>query len=134
MERLETLGIGVVGYKTTSFPGFYLTDSGFIIEHRVDSVSEIAAILHARAMLDTNHGALVVANPVADEMNRASHEKILTSGLALAKEKGIRGKAVTPFLLEHFHTSSQGESLRVNIDIIKSNAALAADIAVAKKR
>lgn len=134
LERLETLGIGVVGYKTASFPGFYLTDSGFTIEHRVESVSEIAAILQARATLDTNHSALIVANPVINEMNRLSHEKILTSGLSLAKEKGISGKAVTPFLLEHFHTKSLGESLRVNIDIIKSNAALAADIAVARKK
>lgn len=134
LERLETLGIGVVGYKTTSFPGFYLTDSGFTIEHSVESVSEIAAILQARATLDTNHAALIVANPVINEMDRLSHEKILTSGLVLAKENGISGKAVTPFLLEHFHAASNGESLRVNIDIIKSNAALAADIAVAKKK
>lgn len=134
LERLETLGIAVVGYKTASFPGFYLTDSGFTIEHRVESVSEIAAILQARATLDTNHAALIVANPVINEMNRFSHDKILTSGLALARENGIKGKAVTPFLLEHFHTKSLGESLRVNIDIIKANAALAADIAVAKKR
>ena len=134
LERLETLGIAVVGFKTASFPGFYLTDSGFTIEHRVESVAEIAAILQARAILDTNHAALLVANPVIDEMDRLSHEKILTSGLALAQEHGITGKAVTPFLLEHFHTKSLGESLRVNIDIIKSNAALAGDIAVARKK
>ncbi len=134
LERLETLGIAVVGYKTLSFPGFYLTDSGFTIEYQVENVAEIAAILQTRAMLDTNHAALIVANPVIDEMNRVNHGKILTSGLALAKENGISGKAVTPFLLEHFHTKSLGESLRVNIDIIKANAALAADIAVAKKR
>lgn len=134
LERLETLGIGVVGYRTASFPGFYLTDSGFTIEHRVESVAEIAAILQARAILDTNHAALIVANPVINEMNHLSHEVILTSGLALAQENGITGKAVTPFLLEHFHTKSLGESLRVNIDIIKSNAALAADIAVARKK
>lgn len=133
LERLETLAIGVVGYKTSNFPGFYLTDSGFTIEHRVENVKEIAAIVKARATLDTNHAALIVANPVVNEMNRESHEKILASGLALAKENGISGKAVTPFLLEHFHSSSHGESLRVNIEIIKSNAALAADIAVARK-
>lgn len=134
LERLETLGIAVVGYKTLSFPGFYLTDSGFTIEHQVENATEIATILQARATLDTNHAALIVANPVINEMDRSSHEAILKSGLALAKENGISGKAVTPFLLEHFHTKSLGESLRVNIDIIKSNAALAADIAVAKKR
>lgn len=133
LERLETLAIGVVGYKTTSFPGFYLTESGFAIEHRVDSPLEIATILRVRAQLGTNRAALIVANPVVHEMNRERHDEILTSGLALAKAEGITGKAVTPFLLEHFHTSSDGESLRVNIDIIKSNSALAAEIAVARK-
>lgn len=133
LERLETLAIGVVGFKTTSFPGFYLTDSGFTIEHRVESASEIAAIFMAREALHTNRSALIVANPVVHEMDRARHDEILTSGLALAKSQGITGKSVTPFLLEHFHSSSKGESLRVNVDIIKSNAALAADIAVASK-
>ena len=131
LERLETLAIGVVGYQTTAFPGFYLTDSGFTLEHRVESAAEIAAIRKARLQLNVNQSALLVANPVTHEMDRVRHDEILTSGLALAKTQGISGKAVTPFLLEHFHAKSQGESLRVNIDIIKSNAALAADIAVA---
>jgi pseudouridylate synthase len=133
LERLETLAIGVVGYKTRSFPGFYLTESGFTIEHQVESPLEIAAIQRARTELGTNRAALLVANPVVHEMNRVSHDQILANGLALAKVAGITGKAVTPFLLEHFHSSSNGESLRVNIDIIKSNSALAADIAVAGK-
>jgi pseudouridine-5'-phosphate glycosidase len=130
LERLETLAIGVVGYKTTKFPGFYLTDSGFTIEHQVDSADEIAAIIAQRKSLKTNNG-LVVANPVAKEMDRARHDAILKSGMEGAEKAGIHGKYVTPFLLEHFHTASEGESLKVNIDIIKSNSALAADIAVA---
>ena len=133
LERLETLAIGVVGYKTTAFPGFYLTDSGFTIEHRVDSAAEIAKIIHSREALKTNKSALVVANPVKHEMDRKRHDAILKSGLAGARKAGIIGKAVTPFLLEHFHTASEGESLSVNIDIIKSNSALAAYIAVAKQ-
>jgi pseudouridine-5'-phosphate glycosidase len=64
-------------------------------------------------------------------MDRSRHDAILASGLAGALAQGITGKDVTPFLLEHFHTASQGESLKVNIEIIKSNSALAADIAVA---
>jgi len=131
LERLETLAIGLVGYQTTAFPGFYLTDSGFTIEHRVDSAAEIAAVIKARADVGTNHAALLVANPVVKEMNRAKHDEILAAGLAAASGNGITGKAVTPFLLEYFHTTSQGESLSVNIEIIKSNSALAADIAVA---
>lgn len=134
LERLETLAIGVVGFQTTSFPGFYLTDSGFTIEHRVESALDISKIIHARETLKTNKSALVVANPVKREMDRTRHEAILKSGLAGASKNGIIGKAVTPYLLEHFHTASEGESLLVNIEIIKSNSALAADIAVAKHK
>lgn len=131
LERLETLAISLVGYKTTAFPGFYLTDSGFIIEHYVDSVTEIASVIKARELVGTNNAALLVANPVVKEMNRAKHDQILATGLAKADAARIIGKDVTPFLLEHFHTTSQGESLAVNIEIIRSNSALAADIAVA---
>lgn len=131
LERLETLAIGLVGFKTTAFPGFYLTDSGFTIEHRVESAADIAAIIATRQLVGANNTALLVANPVAKEMNRANHDQILATGLAKAEAAHIIGKDVTPFLLEHFHTTSQGESLSVNIEIIKSNSALAADIAVA---
>ena len=133
LERLETLAIGLVGYKTTAFPGFYLTDSGFTIEHRVESAADIAAVIKARESVGTNGAALLVANPVAKEMNRAKHDQILTTGLAKAEAAHITGKDVTPFLLEHFHSTSEGESLSVNIEIIKSNSALAADIAAACK-
>lgn len=133
LERLETLAIGVVGYKTVKFPGFYLTDSGYTIEHQVNSAAEIAEVIRHRLALKTNNG-LVVANPVEKEMDRTRHDAILKSGLEGAEKAGIHGKYVTPFLLEHFHTASEGESLKVNIDIIKSNSALAADIAVASKR
>ncbi len=133
LERLETLAIGLVGYKTTAFPGFYLTDSGFTIEHRVESPADIAAVIKARESVGTNNAALLVANPVVKEMNRAKHDQILATGLAKADAAHITGKDVTPFLLEHFHTTSHGESLSVNIEIIKSNSALAADIAVACK-
>ena len=131
LERLESLSIGLIGYKTNAFPGFYLTDSGFTLEHRVESATEIAAIIKARRELGTHSTSLVIANPVKVEMDRTRHDAILKSGLAGATAQGITGKAVTPFLLEHFHTASQGESLKVNIEIIKSNSALAADIAVA---
>ena len=131
LERLESLSIGLVGYKTNAFPGFYLTDSGFTVEHRAESAAEIAAIIKARRELKTDSTSLIIANPVKEEMDRSRHYAILASGLAGANAQGITGKAVTPFLLEHFHSASQGESLKVNIEIIKSNSALAADIAVA---
>jgi pseudouridylate synthase len=131
LERLETLAISVVGYKTTAFPGFYLTDSGYTIEHQVDSPAEIAAIIKARKDVGTLSKALVVANPVVKEMNKALHDEILKSGLEKAEKQAVIGKAVTPFLLEHFHTTSKGESLAINTEIIKANCLLGAQIAVA---
>lgn len=131
LERLETLSIGLVGYKTNSFPGFYLTDSGFSLEHRVESATEIAKIIKTRTDIATQFKSLIVANPVVVEMPRARHDEILASGLERAQQEGIDGKAVTPFLLEHFHKASNGESLKINTEIIKSNCALAAEIAVA---
>ena len=133
LERLETLSVPILGYKTNKFPGFYLTDSGFDLEHRADTPQDIAQIWRARSDVATNNSALIVANPVGNQMNKALHDQILFDGLAKAKTAGIIGKAVTPFLLEYFHSNSKGESLRVNIEIIKANAALAAQIAVALK-
>jgi len=131
LERLETLAISLVGYKTTAFPGFYLTDSGYTLEHRVDSPAEIAAIIKARKEVGTLSKALVVANPVVKEMDKSRHDEILKSGLEKAEQQGVVGKNVTPFLLEHFHTTSKGESLAINTEIIKANCLLGAQIAVA---
>ncbi len=131
LERLETLAISLVGYKTTAFPGFYLTDSGYTLEHRVDTPEEIAAIIKARKEVGTLSKSLVVANPVVKEMNKALHDEILNSGLEKAEKQGVVGKDVTPFLLEHFHTTSKGESLAINTEIIKANCLLGAQIAVA---
>ena len=131
LERLESFAIPVLGYKTNKFPGFYLTDSGFEIEHRVDTPAEIAAIWRNRIELASDNCAIVVANPVVNQMEPELHDQVLKAGLAAAESKHVTGKAVTPFLLEYFHRESAGESLRVNIDIIKSNAQLAAQIACA---
>ena len=131
LERLETLAISLVGYQTNAFPGFYLTDSGYTVEHRVDTPEEIAAVIKARKEVGTLSKALVVANPVVKEMEKSRHDEILNSGLEKADKEGIIGKAVTPFLLEHFHTTSKGESLAINTEIIKANCLLGAQIAVA---
>ena len=131
LERLETYAIGVVGYKTKRFPGFYLTDSGFELEYQVDSPAEIATIIKARNNMGTAQNALIVANPVINQMDKVLHDRLLAGGLQAAATNNIHGKETTPFLLEYFHTESKGESLRVNIDIIKGNSALAAQIAVA---
>jgi pseudouridine-5'-phosphate glycosidase len=131
LERLETLAIPVLGYQTQKFPGFYLTDSGFKLEHRVESVDEIAKIWGLRHSLNTDDTAIIVANPVVNQMDKNLHDQILEAGLSAATKASITGKGVTPFLLEHFHTTSNGESLRVNIEIIKTNSKLAAQIACA---
>ncbi|MBU3642762.1 MAG: pseudouridine-5'-phosphate glycosidase [Candidatus Nanopelagicaceae bacterium] len=131
LERLETYAIGVVGYKTKHFPGFYLTDSGFELEYQVDTPAEIAAIMKSRYEMGTQQNSLIVANPVVNQMDKALHDRLLENGLKAAVANDIHGKETTPFLLEYFHTESKGESLRVNIEIIKSNSALAAQIAAA---
>ena len=129
LERLETLSVPIVGYRTSRFPGFYLIDSGFDLEYRVDSPSEIAAIWRERQELGISRSGMVVANPVTRQMDPELHARTLASGIKAAETENISGKAVTPFLLDYFHSHTDGESLRVNIDIIKSNAALAAQIA-----
>ncbi len=131
LERLETLAIPVLGYQTNKFPGFYLTESGFEIEHRVEDAEEIAAIWSQRKATNTAGSAIIVANPVRVELDRDLHDQLLRDGLAAALAQHIHGKAVTPFLLEYFHRVSEGKSLDVNVEIIKSNAKLAAEIALA---
>ena len=131
LERLETLAVPVLGYKTNKFPGFYLTESGFEIEHRVESAVDIAAIWNQRSSVQTAETAVIVTNPVKVELDRSLHDKLLADGLAAATASHITGKAVTPFLLEYFHRVSEGKSLDVNVEIIKSNSRLAAEIALA---
>lgn len=131
LERLETLSVPIIGFRTSRFPGFYLADSGFDLEYRVDSPKEIAAMWSARNNLGITRSGMVVANPVVNQMDPTLHARTLENGMKEATKNSITGKAVTPFLLDYFHRNTGGESLRVNIDIIKANAALAADIAVA---
>jgi pseudouridine-5'-phosphate glycosidase len=131
LERLETLAVPVLGYKTYKFPGFYLTESGFEIEHRVESAADVAAIWHQRTAVNTQDSAIVVTNPVKIQLDKALHDRLLEGGLAEAQRNHITGKAVTPFLLEYFHRVSEGKSLDVNVEIIKANSQLAAEIALA---
>ena len=134
LERLETLNVAVVGYGTDRFPGFYLTDSGSRIDWQVHSPEDIAAISAVRRALSIP-GALVVANPLPEnlQMDPDLHDRLLAEGLALAETSGVRGKDVTPFLLDHFHRASGGISLEVNTEIILRNADLAACVAVADR-
>ncbi|HWM11560.1 MAG TPA: pseudouridine-5'-phosphate glycosidase, partial [Solirubrobacteraceae bacterium] len=127
LERLETLNVTLLGYRTDRFPGFYLTDSGFPVPWRVDTPEEVADVHHARGELGL--GAVVVANPIEQPLDAELHEKVLHEALAAAEREGIRGKDITPFLLESFHTQTAGASLQANVRLVLRNAALAAQIA-----
>ena len=127
LESLEPLSITVVGYRSDFFPGFYLADSGHRLEYRVETPEDVAEMMRAQI----SGGALLVANPAPKPMDPATHQRLLDAALAEAHNQGIKGKAVTPFILERFHQASEGLSLSINTEIIKSNAELAAKIAVA---
>jgi pseudouridine-5'-phosphate glycosidase len=131
LERLETLGVGVLGYRTDRFPGFYLADSGHDIGWRVERPDEVASILVARDRVGTTGLGLVLANPISpdDELDRDLHDRLLESGLAAADRDGVHGKDVTPYLLDWFHRESGGASLRANVALVRSNARLAAEVA-----
>lgn len=133
LERLETLGVAVVGYQTRRFPGFYLTDGGFDLDWSVDSPEQVAAVLAARDQQSVHAGGLLVANPlpVDEQLDPELHDRTLADGLARLGADGVTGKAVTPYLLSHFHSATEGASLAVNVRIILRNADLAARIAVA---
>ena len=132
LERLETLNVGVLGFGTHRFPGFYLTDSGFAVDWSVDTAQDVADVMHARGRLRIP-SALVVANPlpIEEQLDPDVHDQVLEEGLRLASARNITGKDVTQFLLDHFHRASHGASLIVNEQIIVRNAELAARIAVA---
>jgi pseudouridine-5'-phosphate glycosidase len=135
LERLETLGVSVVGYQTRRFPGFYLSDSGYDLDWSVDSPQQIADGLAARRTHGLHPGGLVVANPLPpdEQLDPAVHDAVLAEGLAGLARAGITGKAATPYLLAHFHEATAGASLAVNVTIVRRNAELAARIAVAAR-
>jgi pseudouridine-5'-phosphate glycosidase len=132
LERLETLGVTVVGFGTDAFPGFYRADSGFGVTWRVDTVAQAAAIGTQRDAIKAP-GAVIIAKPVsdADQLDLALHDRVLADGLAAANKANVIGKDVTPFLLDWFHTQTNNQSLEVNVTLINANALLAAQIAVA---
>lgn len=135
LERLETLGVPVIGYRTDAFPGFYLSDSGHRVEWRVDSPEQVAEVLTARRGLGTDDRGLVLANPLPPEeqVDPELHDRLLRDGLRAAENAHVRGKDVTPFLLDFFHRESGGVTLEANIRIVLRNADLAARVAVAAR-
>jgi pseudouridylate synthase len=130
LERLETLGVAVVGYRTSRFPAFWLSDSGYDLDWRVDSPAEIADIMTARDAFG-EPSALLVANPLptALQLDPGVLDDALGEALTLAADQGIRGKAVSPFLLDHIQQVTGGASVEVNLDIARGNIELAGQIA-----
>ncbi len=132
LERLETLSVPVVGYRTDVFPAFWLSESDFSLDWRVESGAEVAAIMQARDALGYRHG-IVVANPVPHDQqwDPATHDRMLEEALASATQDGIRGKDVTPYVLSYIVEHSKGASLGVNLDLVSNNIAVAVEIATA---
>jgi pseudouridine-5'-phosphate glycosidase len=133
LERLETLNVTVMGYRTDAFPGFYLADSGHPVGWRAESPADVAAVMRARAELGLAGRAIVVANPLpaGEQLDPALHDRVLAEGLEAVAAGGVSGRDVTPFLLDRFHRETAGASLDVNIRLVLRNARLAGDIAIA---
>jgi pseudouridylate synthase len=131
LERLESLSVTVVGYRTTTFPGFYVADSGCTVDWAVGTPEEAAAVFSARRALAP--GAVVVAQPLPEDqqLDRDLHDRVIAGALAAAGDAGVRGKAVTPFVLDHLHRASGGATLAVNVRLVLRNAELAGRIAAA---
>ena len=131
LERLESLSVTVVGYRTTVFPGFYVADSGSSLDWSVATPQEAAAVFAVRRELAP--GAVVVANPVSrdEQLDPALHDRVIAGALAAAAKAGVRGKEVTPFVLDHLHRASEGATLKVNVTLVLRNAELAGQIAAA---
>jgi pseudouridylate synthase len=132
LETLETFGVPVVGYGTDEFPAFYSRISGHKVPMRCDTPSEVAAMMKAKWAMELN-GGIVIANPIQQiaEIPAAEIAPTIEKAIAEAQELGVHGKNLTPFLLARLAEITQGRSLTANIALVKNNAKLAAEIAVA---
>lgn len=134
LEYLETLGVPVIGYGTDELPAFYTPHSGIKLEARADSPQEVAAIARTKWDLGLEGGLIVAVPP--PETSALSPEKInraIAKALTEAEKRQIKGKETTPFLLDSVRVETEGASLAANIALLKNNAAVAAQIAVALK-
>ncbi len=132
LERLETLGVTVLVFGTRQFPAFYLADSGISVDFSVSSAAEVAAVMRAAHELGLP-GGILVANPLPEsaELDRETHDRLLTEALDAARAAAVSGKDITPFLLDFIHSRTQGTSVEVNLEIVRGNCRLAAQIAAA---
>lgn len=132
LERLETLGVGILGFRTGTFPGFYLRSSGRPVDWTVDEPAEVAAVMRAQDALGGHASALIVANPVPEDeqLDPGLHDRVLAAALAAAERQSVTGQATTPFLLSYLTEHTQGASLEANLAAVRGNVRLAAEIAV----
>jgi len=132
LETLETLGVPVVGFGTDEFPAFYSRSSGHAVPMRCDSAAELARLMRVKWDMGLR-GGIVVANPIplTAEIPAMTIEPVVEAAVAKASSNGIHGKELTPFLLSEIATVTAGRSLAANMALVKHNAAVAADIAVA---
>jgi pseudouridine-5'-phosphate glycosidase len=129
LERLDTLGVPVVGYRTTKFPGFYRSDSGYSLDWSLSNADEAAAVFLAHRQFSST--GFLLANPVAasDQLDAELHDQALASALEVARRLGVTGKEVTPVLLAEFARYSAGRSVEVNRELVVANARLAGEVA-----
>ena len=132
VEMLETLGVPVFGFGTDEFPAFYRRSSGLPVDRRYDSITELASAVRLHLSLGLGTGVLI-ANPIpiADEMASELYERALHTALSEAEARRIRGRAVTPFLLDRMRAVTGGDSVRANVALLRHNAQVAAALAVA---
>ena len=130
VEMLETLGVPVFGLRTNEFPAFYRRSSGLPVDCRMDTIEELAAAIRTHFSIGLGTGVLV-ANPipVSDELPAEAYDRLLETALSEAESRQLRGRRVTPFLLERLRALSEGESVRANLALLTNNARAAAQLA-----
>ena len=131
LEYLETKGVAVIGYGTDELPAFFTSKSGYKLTQRLDTPKEVASAIYAKDALDLG-GGMLICNPIPDEysMNADYIESVIKEAVKEADEKGVKGKDITPFLLDKIQKITGGESLESNIKLVLNNATLASKIAV----
>ncbi|WP_329408735.1 pseudouridine-5'-phosphate glycosidase [Streptomyces sp. NBC_00704] len=131
LQRLETLGVAVAGYRTDRFPGFYLSDSGHPVDWTLETPWQAAEVMRAQDALGAPESALIVANPVPEEeqLDPELHARVLADALHACAEAGVTGQGVTPFLLDHLVRHTDGASLSANLAAVRGNVRLASRIA-----
>lgn len=135
LERLESMSVTVLVYGSKQFPAFYLADSGISVDFSVADGADVAAVMHAADALG-RPGGILVANPLplSAQLDPGLHDDLLAQALSTAEEARVTGKDITPFLLDYIHSHTEGASVEVNLEIVRGNCRLAAEIAAAYAR